>query len=131
MADPQVRTIVQALEKVTERIVVEVTLDVTANLIEETPVDTGWARANWVPSIGTPFEANLSDVPSDPRQAAAAATRQESAEARMLTYKLDRGVVFVTNNVPYITKLNLGSSKQAPAGFVQRAIAKAVGGLSL
>ena len=36
------------------------------------------------------------------------------------------GTAWVANNVPYITKLNGGSSKQAPSGFVQIAIARAV-----
>lgn len=33
------------------------------------------------------------------------------------------GPIYLTNNVPYIVPLNDGHSKQAPAGFVQRAIA--------
>jgi formaldehyde-activating enzyme involved in methanogenesis len=32
----------------------------------------------------------------------------------------------VSNNVPYINRLNEGHSAQAPAGFVQQAVAKAV-----
>ena len=34
--------------------------------------------------------------------------------------------MFVSNNVKYITRLNDGYSRQAPAGFVQSAIRKAV-----
>jgi hypothetical protein len=30
--------------------------------------------------------------------------------------------IHITNNAPYIRQLNDGSSKQAPAGFVERAI---------
>lgn len=127
MVDTQVRAVVQALTRVTERAIVKITLDVTANLVETTPVDTGWARANWVPAIGTPFIRDLGEVSATGQNAAAAAATQQGALGGIVAgYKLARGKVFVSNNVPYITRLNDGSSKKAPAGFVQRAIAKAV-----
>lgn len=127
MATPQVRAVIQALERVTEKAIVKITLDVTANLVQSTPVDVGWARANWVPAIGTPVLKNLSGVdPTSGATSAAAAEQQGALGGIVAGYKLDRGKVFVSNNVPYITKLNDGSSKQAPAGFVQAAIRKAV-----
>ena len=127
MADPQIRAIVKGLEKLTERVVTKITLDITANLIETTPVDTGWARANWVPAIGTPFEANLDEIVPTPQDAASAALGQQAAIAGIvIVYKLSMGAVFIANNVPYILRLNEGSSAQAPSAFVQRAIEKAV-----
>ena len=124
----QVRAIVRDLERFTERLIVKITLDVTANLVETTPVDTGWARANWVPSVGKrsrrPAESFSGRTPSAFVQAAAA--KQTAGTAQALSYKLERGRVFVTNNVKYINRLNDGYSRQAPAGFVQRAIRKAV-----
>ena len=50
----QIRVVVGAFEDFAEKIIKEITLEATANLIEDTPVDTGWARANWIPSITTP-----------------------------------------------------------------------------
>lgn len=127
MADPQIRAIVRGLERLTERIVTKITLDVTANLVETTPVDTGWARANWVPAIGRPFSVDLSGVTPTAQNAAAAGSQQQAALAGVATgYKLSMGKVFVSNNVPYILGLNDGNSAQAPSGFVQRAIQKAV-----
>ncbi len=126
MADPQIRAIVRSLGRLAERVVTKITLDVTANLVEGTPVDVGWARANWIPSIGVPFSANLSGMTPTPLDVAAANQERGVATARVLGYKLGLGKVFVTNNVPYVPRLNDGSSKQAPAGFVQRAIAKAI-----
>lgn len=127
MADPQIRAIIKGLERLTERIVTKITLDVTANLIETTPVDTGWARGNWVPAIGAAFEADLAGITPTPQDAATAAAGQQNAIAGIVAgYKLSRGAVFVSNNVPYILRLNDGSSTQAPSGFVQRAIKKAV-----
>ncbi len=126
MSDPQVRAIVRSLTRLAERAIVKITLDVTANLVETTPVDTGWARANWVPAIGRPFEVDLRDVPPTSQNAASARSTQQSAMTSMVGYKLRRGRVFVSNNVPYVPRLNDGSSKKEPAGFVQRAIRKAV-----
>ena len=121
MSDRQLRFIMRGLTELAERVVSKVSLDITANLVEATPVDTGWARANWVPSIGSPFKEitgnddNVSDV-----------EQQKGVTEVATNYSLERGPVFISNNVPYITHLNDGSSTQAPAGFVQVAIHKAV-----
>ncbi len=127
MADRQIRAIVKGLNRLTSRVVTKITLDTTANLIEATPVDTGWARANWVPSIGQPVLKDLSPTrPDDGQVVAGAVTEQQGAVAALIGYTLKMGRVFVTNNVPYILRLNDGSSTKAPIGFVQQAIAKAV-----
>ena len=124
----QVRALIGGLDRLTERLVVKVTLDVTANLVETTPVDTGWARANWVPAVGNrnrrPAESFSGRTPSAFVQAATA--KQAAGQVQVAGYKLERGRVFVNNNVRYILRLNDGYSQQAPAGFVQGAIRKAV-----
>jgi hypothetical protein len=126
MAD-QIRAIVRALEGVAERVITRLALDVTANLVETTPVDTGWARSNWVPAIGVPFLADIAPGRATEQMVAGGVGRQQSAIVTVAaTYRLGRGSVFVSNNVPYITDLNNGTSRKAPAGFVQMAIAKAV-----
>jgi hypothetical protein len=122
----QIRGILKGLGTVTEKVIKKVTLDLTANLIESTPVDVGFARANWVPKIGSPYEANLSGVNATSQSTANARNVQSAATAAITGYKLPAGSVFVSNNVSYITALNDGSSKQEPKGFVQRAIRKAV-----
>jgi hypothetical protein len=124
MQDPQIKIIVGDLENVAEKVIKALTLEVTAELQESTPIDTGWARANWVPKIGEPstesrpkIEANL---PS-------AQVEQQKGLGEVLSgFKLSRGLVSIANNVPYIKRLNEGSSKQAPAAFVQQAISRAV-----
>lgn len=117
--------IVSALEDFVALVVRKLVLDIVANLTASpseggTPVDTGWARSNWIPRIGKTFEGT-----SGTREAVSAGA-QESGKAQVLTYKLDQGPVHITNNVPYIVFLNDGSSKQAPRGFVQAAIERAV-----
>lgn len=116
-----INAIMKGLEDVAERAVRKITLDVTANLIESTPVDTGWARANWVPSIGASVSV---PAPNTGGGVGSAQAKQAAGIASVLGYTLGP-VVYVSNNVPYITKLNEGSSKQAPQGFVQAAVVKA------
>ena len=119
----QIRAIVRGLERVTERVIIKITTDVTANLIEATPVDLGWARANWVPSLGASVVKDLSGAQ---RNVQSASSEQSAGLAEVLGYRLRRGKVFISNNVPYILALNDGHSSQAPAGFIQRAIRKSV-----
>lgn len=85
-------------------------LEIDKELRKRTPVDTGNARANWVPSVGSP-------APNGDRAAGSAA---------VLAYQLEQGPLFVSNGVPYIRQLNNGHSKQAPALFVEAAVDEAL-----
>jgi hypothetical protein len=105
--------IMAALDRHVEQAVVRVAVNVTAELTATTPVDTGWARANWIPSLRTPASGT-------------GATRQAAGLAEVVAFRIADGKALVTNNVPYIRFLNGGSSKQAPAMFVEQAVAKAV-----
>lgn len=99
-------------------------VEITANLMEPpdeggTPVKTGWARSNWIPSISVPVSS-----PSGSPESVNGGQQQQGIAA-VAGYQGD-DPVFVTNNVPYIQQLNDGSSKKAPAGFVEAAVDKAV-----
>ena len=122
------------LRNAVETVVKKVTLDVTANLKAApseggTPVDTGNARAQWTPQIGKPFRAQgmpLSDQ-DVPAFVSSAGSRSDVGVLSVATkYKLKSGPIYISNNAPYIMKLNQGHSNQAPAFFIQRAISKAV-----
>ncbi len=126
----QIQVIIGQLEEATEKVVTRLSVNITAELIEATPVDLGWARANWIPAIGTPFIEDATPTSREGRQAAVPSqrARQQAAVASLATssYSLSRGPVFLSNNVPYITRLNDGSSDQAPTGFVQAAIQRGI-----
>lgn len=125
MASTPISFIVKDVERSAELIIKKITLDIHANLVRApdeggTPVDTGWARANWVPAIGTRFEGTSGS------RAAVSDGDAQAGIASVLGYKLAQGRVIISNNVPYIGGLNEGTSRQAPAAFVQAAIVKAV-----
>ena len=94
-----------------EKTVRAVALVVDAELAVATPVDTGRARANWNPSLNVP-----DTTVREPNQ-------KRSLVPVAAAFKLT-DTILISNNLPYIRRLNEGSSKQAPAGFVDLAIAK-------
>lgn len=82
-----------------------------------TPVDTGHARANWIPSVTTPAMVEVAGT-SDAAHSAGV--------AQVLAYKLGQGTLYVSNNVPYIRRLNDGWSEKAPALFIESCIDRAI-----
>lgn len=127
----QIDIIVADLDRYTAGEIKALALNVDANLRANpplgTPVDTGWARANWVPSVGQPalFDAKKGGRPTGGEIAAQEEASQQGLN-EVLAWRLTDGPIFVTNNVPYIGPLNDGHSKQSPPGFVQAALVKAV-----
>lgn len=125
-ASKELTLVMNQLRSFTTNVVKALVLEVHAKLVRPassggTPVDTGFARANWVPSISAPFTAIVGSPEAVSQGAAAQGLAQVATQ-----YMLQNGPAFVSNNVNYITRLNDGSSKKAPAAFVQMAIADAV-----
>lgn len=95
-----------------EKKVRAVALTLDAELVATTPVDTGRARSNWLPSLNVPDTRRV-----EPGQ-------KPDIGPTLGAYKVT-DTILISNNLPYINRLNEGSSKQAPAGFVQAAIQRA------
>ncbi|MCY4318366.1 MAG: hypothetical protein OXE76_04080 [Alphaproteobacteria bacterium] len=123
----QIAAAVDGLERFTERAVIRLTLDVHAGLVRRTPVDTGWARANWIPRVGRPQAAPV----GTPQDIGPATQATSAGRSGVLAYRLPRGSVFVSNAVDYIQALNDGHSQQESPGFVQRAIQSAVNNINI
>lgn len=117
---------------------IEVVTAIHDSLIQTTPVDTGMAMSNWPVSLNAP-EPDMQGafVPSPRgRMLAGEWTRavepEQTRGANILPAQEQRNValescqpgdvVFIANNLPYIQRLNEGSSTQAPAGFVDAAV---------
>lgn len=114
----------------TTKMVRRVALSIDTALVMETPVDTGRAKSNWIVAI------NFSP---DRRIQAYAPGSKGSTETANMMAALSQGErvitgyesgkdqeIYITNSLPYIGELNEGSSYQAPAMFIQTAIAAAV-----
>ena len=120
----QIDVVMRELETFTSKRVRGLTLNITANIVEDNPVHTGWSRANWVARIATPLVVDLRDV--TPNVAGATARQQQSLAQIAGSYEIGMGKIFISNNVPYIVRLNEGSSSQAPAGFIQAGVRRGV-----
>lgn len=92
-----------------------------------TPVDTGQARSNWFVTLGAPSgDTRPPFFPGEQGSTGAANVQAVLAEGRGIIGQRKPGVdLWISNNLPYIGKLNEGSSAQAPAMFVQAAVAEA------
>lgn len=94
------------------------------DLVTVTPVDESTALSNWVLTVEEPFDLFLDAyVPGN-----AGSTQVESGQLALaqgeqqLKLKKPGESIFITNNAPYIRRLNEGWSNQAPAGFVERSV---------
>lgn len=114
MADPQAAVIAARLRAELETAAKGLVLEITANLVESTPVKTGHARANWVPGVGAAFAGEDEGAAHD------------AGVAQVLAFTLADGSLSISNNVPYIDRLIAGSSSQAPAGWDLVAIDEAI-----
>ncbi len=110
-----------------DRLVRKCALAIDGAVILATPVDTGRARANWQVSLNEPISATRD--PYAPGQAgstggpnAQAAIAQGQTVIQQYTFERAQAGLFITNNLPYIGRLNNGHSAQAPAGFVEKGI---------
>lgn len=103
-----------------------IALNIHKELVETTPVDSATAISNWRVTRDAPAGDVIPAYVPGKKGSTAAANRAiaiNTAEAVLSNYR-GRFRVFVFNNVSYLAILNDGSSKQAPAGFVQVAILK-------
>lgn len=107
-------------------------------VVFNTPADKGVARSNWRVGIGAPATAVIPAY-SPGKKLGKGETANASAAIAAGKARLNASLgsfggglktsVYLSNNVPYIEKLNEGSSDQAAEGFIQTAILAAVGAI--
>ena len=103
----------------------KVVIAVDQAVVLATPVDRGPARSNWQVSLGQPKTNVISAyAPGDKlgvgEQANAAGALDQGRAA--VAGRQEGQDVYIANNIPYIGKLNDGSSAQAPVNFVEQAV---------
>lgn len=124
------RVIIRQMDREMAGRVVRLAANVHSELVQGTPVDTNWARANWVPGL----TARKGTVGTRPKRKGkkegnapifSSGEGQAGLAAILLGYKsLKQGAVWVVNNVPYIRVLD--AKHRRAKGFVQRAIRNAL-----
>lgn len=90
----------------------KIALDVFTEVVLKTPVDEGTARGNWLVAIG---EIPTGTIEFDDPTGTATISKIQAE-----TMKLQAGeVIYLTNSLPYILRLENGWSQQAPQGMVK------------
>lgn len=93
-----------------------IAFDLFDRVIRRTPVDIGRALGSWAMSDSTP---RLDHLPEGAPGGEAAARARITA-----TFAHPFDVTHITNTLPYIESLENGSSKQAPLGMAEIALAE-------
>lgn len=110
-----IRRLSRDIEDNTNELTKNVGKAVIESLVPATPVRHGFARANWQTSLdGFPESVLATRDPSGQKTI-------ESSHAVIASLQVGESI-YIANNIPYITLLNAGSSRQAPAGFVLKAV---------
>lgn len=114
-------SIVNRVNKRIDTVIRKSTIELFGSVIKMTPVDIGRAKGNWQCSIGSPITSETDRLDS----AALGSTNGSVAFSEVTkTVKGTGHVVWLSNNVPYIRKLEYsppgqGGSIQAPGGMVR------------
>ncbi len=104
-----------------DKVVRKVAMAVDQTVVMATPVDTGRARSNWIAALNAAADGTVASTSKSGASALA------QAAGVIAGYDRDKdSEIHITNNLPYIGRLNEGSSYQAPANFVAIAVRRGV-----
>lgn len=96
--------------------------EVCFRIVERTPVDTGFLRGSWQPSIGEPQLASGADKAPGKEDATGAAAQ---AAIGLVIQGIEAGAMFyLTNNASYAQDQEFGTSKMAGRHFVSDSVAE-------
>jgi hypothetical protein len=106
----------KGVEGLMAAVIEEIGIELVGNQVGKgTPVDTGFARANWRPSLNAPSSSTVSLL--DP------SGQSTIARIKTVGQRWNVGDIFyLVNRADYIGALNAGHSPQAAPGFVQKAV---------
>lgn len=113
----------------TDKLVRRVGVVVDQAVVSATPVDTGRAKSNWIATLNSPAQGMIDAYVSEGGAGANEQAATAQAEAVIKNYSAGN-TIHITNNLPYIQRLNDGYSAQAPANFVQEAVVEAARAVS-
>lgn len=103
-------------EKSAEQAVRKISFELLNKVILKSPVDTGRFRANWYVSVNYVSK----EVSSSVDKSGADSIRRGSLGIN--AYKLGDAAIYLSNNLPYAYRLEMGYSKQAPSGMARLSV---------
>jgi len=124
-----------SIPRIVNALMKAIAVSVTKEIVIGTPVDEGTARSNWRMGLGRGLRSVIaahSPYPKGSKGGGAGrgetvnAAKTIAAAKTVIQRRLPGQTMVLSNSVPYIGDLNSGSSRQAPALFVEAGI---LGGL--
>lgn len=113
----------KAIDEAASQNAVDTALAIVGDLAYKTPVDTSQALSNWIVTLESPSGQQIKPhFPGSQGSTQRASAETLNSAKLVLRNKKPGQAIFITNNLPYIRRLNDGYSAQAPAGFVERAV---------
>ena len=100
----------------TDQVLREIIFALLQGLVIENPVDTGRSRAAWL-AAGKAVKVKVPNPPPPPGKPHVSITPEGFGKKRATSTFIS---YTITNGVPYIVFLEMGSSKQQPTGFFRR-----------
>jgi hypothetical protein len=125
----RIRAVGKRVEVNTDKLTRQVALVADQTVVLSTPVDEGRARSNWIVSLGSPALSEREPYAPGSKLGLSEGGNASGAIAQgqgVIAARKSGQDIFISNNVPYISDLNNGTSAQAPANFVEKAVQVAV-----
>lgn len=119
----------RSVETNADKLVKECALTILQEVAVDTPVDVGTAKSNWQLNVESPATDTIPAYSPGRKGSTGTQNAREAydvGKAKLNSYR-HSNAVHITNNVPYISELNSGSSRQAPPGYVQDAVLESIG----
>src|SRR4029077_9320488 len=91
----QIADFVKTVKAREDIVVRKLGLDILSSIVGKTPVDTGRARGNWQVGLNGPVTGQLARLDKSGSVSIAAGNQ-------VLSHAKAGGVIYITNNVPYI-----------------------------
>lgn len=127
--DRKMMRLAACIVKNANRKVAAMAIGIVQQEVQETPVDTGRAKANWQVSIGFPVFESIEAQPPGVGGSTAGANQafaENAAIERIRSFSPSDQKIFITHNLDYIEPLNQGHSGQNDPGWIERAIADGI-----
>jgi len=91
------------------------TFDLYLDIVEGTPVDTGFLRSNWIPSLDSPTKANVGAAGGQPNLTYASVAISQAKFGQS---------VYLSNNASYAAHVEYGTSRMRGRAMVRTALAR-------
>ncbi len=107
--------------EISSKMVREMSIAATTEVVRDTPRDTAQAKNNWITKLNAPSDEKIIKEDGEYPQNGQIAIETLVNVSQMFNAKTDVSI-YVANNLPYINRLNNGYSDQSSPNFIQRAV---------